>query len=64
VSPLVTWLWLGALIMAAGGLIALWPLPERSRRRAYVSRPASMPAASAGAPAPAATASLAVRERV
>ena len=25
VSPLVTWLWLGALIMAVGGLIALWP---------------------------------------
>jgi cytochrome c-type biogenesis protein CcmF len=32
VSPLVTWLWLGALIMAAGGLIALWPVPSRRRR--------------------------------
>src|SRR5579884_210966 len=34
VSPLVTWIWLGALIIAAGGLIALWPLPALSRRRA------------------------------
>jgi cytochrome c-type biogenesis protein CcmF len=33
VSPLVTWLWVGALIMALGGLIALWPIPTRIRRR-------------------------------
>ena len=34
VSPLVTWLWLGAIIAALGGLIALWPLPPpRPRRR-------------------------------
>jgi cytochrome c-type biogenesis protein CcmF len=33
VSPLVTWLWLGAIIAALGGLIALWPVPPvRSRR--------------------------------
>jgi cytochrome c-type biogenesis protein CcmF len=34
VSPLVTWLWLGAIIAALGGLIALWPLPPPRRRRA------------------------------
>jgi cytochrome c-type biogenesis protein CcmF len=39
VSPLVTWIWLGALIIAAGGLIALWPVPALARRRAAVRRP-------------------------
>jgi cytochrome c-type biogenesis protein CcmF len=33
VSPLVTWIWLGAIIIATGGLIALWPLPRLARRR-------------------------------
>jgi cytochrome c-type biogenesis protein CcmF len=35
VSPLVTWLWLGAIMAALGGLIALWPLPppQPTRRR-------------------------------
>jgi cytochrome c-type biogenesis protein CcmF len=28
-SPLVTWIWLGALVVAAGGLVALWPAPLR-----------------------------------
>ncbi len=36
VSPLVTWLWLGAIMAALGGLIALWPLPLRRRRRRAV----------------------------
>ncbi len=40
VSPMVTWLWLGALIAALGGLIALWPLPPPRRRRV----PAPVPA--------------------
>ena len=31
-SPLVTWLWLGGIIAAIGGLIALWPVPRRPRR--------------------------------
>jgi cytochrome c-type biogenesis protein CcmF len=42
VDPLVTWLWLGALIIAGGGLIALWPVPSLARRRAaapQVARP-------------------------
>jgi cytochrome c-type biogenesis protein CcmF len=33
VSPLVTWIWLGAIIIVFGGLIALWPLPALARRR-------------------------------
>ena len=41
VSPLVTWIWLGALIVFAGGLIALWPAPARARapvRAGYAAR--------------------------
>ena len=33
VSPLVSWLWAGAIIIALGGLIALWPAPLALRRR-------------------------------
>ena len=33
VSPLVSWLWIGAIIAALGGLIALWPVPPTRRRR-------------------------------
>ena len=33
VDPLVTWIWIGALIVAFGGLIALWPVPAVARRR-------------------------------
>jgi cytochrome c-type biogenesis protein CcmF len=33
VSPLVTWIWLGALIVFTGGLIALWPVPAGAPRR-------------------------------
>jgi cytochrome c-type biogenesis protein CcmF len=65
VSPLVLWIWIGAGIIAAGGLIALWPLPAPARRRARAARSAASPlpggAAPAGAPA---GASLAVSERV
>ena len=46
VSPLVTWIWLGALIIAIGGLIALWPVPPLAARRRAVARSA------ARAPAP------------
>ena len=31
VSPLVMWLWIGALIVIAGALIALWPAPALAR---------------------------------
>ena len=40
VDPLVTWIWLGALIIGTGGLIALWPVPALHRRRAAVPQPA------------------------
>jgi cytochrome c-type biogenesis protein CcmF len=32
VSPLVTWIWIGALIVLAGGLIILWPSSMALRR--------------------------------
>ena len=32
VSPLVSWIWIGALIVFAGGLIALWPQARRAPR--------------------------------
>jgi cytochrome c-type biogenesis protein CcmF len=32
-SPLVTWIWLGALVVIAGALIAFWPAPLTARRR-------------------------------
>ncbi len=46
VDPLVTWIWLGALIIGGGGLIALWPVPRLARRRAAVpkaARPSAPP---------------------
>ena len=27
-SPMVAWIWIGGLIVFAGGLIALWPAPD------------------------------------
>ncbi|MCP9489415.1 MAG: cytochrome c biogenesis protein CcsA [Solirubrobacteraceae bacterium MAG38_C4-C5] len=33
-SPMVTWIWVGALVVFAGGLICLWPAPDAARRRA------------------------------
>lgn len=44
VSPLVTWIWLGAIIIALGGLIALWPVPVLARRRAAAAAAARRPA--------------------
>ena len=41
VSPLVSWIWLGALIVFAGGVITLWPAPVGEGRRvtaAYAAR--------------------------
>jgi cytochrome c-type biogenesis protein CcmF len=64
VSPLVTWLWLGALIMAVGGLIALWPIPAPARRRARVPRPSGAPVTAPAGSAAAAAASMAVGKPV
>jgi hypothetical protein len=36
VDPLVTWIWIGALISLAGALIAIWP--SRPRRRGVLVR--------------------------
>jgi cytochrome c-type biogenesis protein CcmF len=51
VSPLVTWIWLGALIIAFGGLVALWPAPVLARRRrtaaAYAGRRTTQPSVAA-----------------
>jgi cytochrome c-type biogenesis protein CcmF len=33
-SPLVSWIWLGALVVFAGGLLAAWPAPDAARRKA------------------------------
>jgi hypothetical protein len=41
VSPLVTWIWLGALVILFGGVTALWPPPGGATRRvraAYLAR--------------------------
>jgi cytochrome c-type biogenesis protein CcmF len=54
VSPLVTWIWLGAIIIVIGGLIALSPMPALARRRsaaAYRARPPGAPAVPAREPA-------------
>ncbi|HEY2161028.1 MAG TPA: cytochrome c-type biogenesis CcmF C-terminal domain-containing protein [Solirubrobacteraceae bacterium] len=54
VDPLVTWIWIGALIMGGGGLIALWPIPVLVRRRktaAVAARPATAPVAAVREPA-------------
>jgi cytochrome c-type biogenesis protein CcmF len=48
VSPLVTWIWIGAIIIACGGLISLRPLPALARRRAAARFPA--PAAAPAKP--------------
>jgi cytochrome c-type biogenesis protein CcmF len=33
VNPMVTWIWIGALVVLAGALIALWPAPATARSR-------------------------------
>jgi len=48
-NPLVVWVWNGGLLMAIGGLIVMWPVPERRRRQGgYVAELASQ-AVEAGA---------------
>jgi cytochrome c-type biogenesis protein CcmF len=50
VSPMVTWLWAGALIAAFGGLLALWPFPPPRRRRVTPPSPRDEPGEAAAAP--------------
>jgi cytochrome c-type biogenesis protein CcmF len=33
VSPLVSWIWIGGVIVVGGVMIALWPAPRRARQR-------------------------------
>jgi cytochrome c-type biogenesis protein CcmF len=33
ISPLVSWLWIGAIVIAFGGFLSLWPIPVLARRR-------------------------------
>ncbi len=60
VSPLVMWLWIGAIIAAFGGLVALWPVPRRARAR--LQRPVA-PGASAEPVPESAAAGTRPRER-
>jgi cytochrome c-type biogenesis protein CcmF len=50
VSPLVMWLWIGGLIMAAGALISLRPIPALSRLRARSAAYAARARPSRGLP--------------
>ncbi len=34
VSPMVSWIWLGGIVVFLGGLLALWPAPRGAPRRA------------------------------
>ncbi|MDX6728808.1 MAG: cytochrome c-type biosis protein CcmF [Baekduia sp.] len=34
VSPMVTWIWLGGILVILGGLVCLWPTADLARRRA------------------------------
>lgn len=40
VSPLVTWIWIGAIIMGLGSLLALWPGGDLQTRRARAKQAA------------------------
>jgi cytochrome c-type biogenesis protein CcmF len=42
VSPMVEWIWLGGLIVAAGSLTALWPAPSAARRQTRAARAARL----------------------
>jgi cytochrome c-type biogenesis protein CcmF len=42
VSPLVTWIWLGALIVFGGGVLLIWPAPAGAPRRVTATRSARL----------------------
>jgi len=44
-SPMVMWIWIGGLIVLAGGLVAIWPPPPAMRRRVPVRAAAPAPVA-------------------
>jgi cytochrome c-type biogenesis protein CcmF len=45
-SPMVSWIWLGAMVVVLGALIALWPAPLLARRRVEAAAGAARSAAS------------------
>ncbi len=49
VNPMVTWMWIGALIAISGAMIALWPTARGRRARAVATRAAKV---KAGKPMP------------
>ena len=40
INPLMTWLWIGGLVLVLGALIAVWPQQRRATARAHVPRAA------------------------
>ena len=42
VDPLVSWMWIGAIIAIAGALIAVWPTPGARRRRVSAAQAARL----------------------
>ena len=44
VDPLVSWIWIGAIVIALGGLLALWPGSGRPRRPRRVEEAIQAPA--------------------
>jgi cytochrome c-type biogenesis protein CcmF len=42
VNPMVTWMWIGAVVALAGALIAVWPAPGARRRRVTSLRAARL----------------------
>lgn len=61
VNPLVTWIWIGSIIVLIGALIALWPAPDllRSRISAASAARAARPRRGAAAPGRPQTAEMA-----
>jgi cytochrome c-type biogenesis protein CcmF len=51
VNPLVTWMWIGAVIGLGGALIAVWPAPGARRRRVTSLQAARLGRAPSGAEA-------------
>ena len=51
ITPLVGWIWYGALVFTIGSLIALWPDPERVRKALAKEDRTAAPATSIGAAA-------------
>jgi cytochrome c-type biogenesis protein CcmF len=49
VKPLVSWIWIGCLVLTAGTLIALWPSVDRKRLAGSGAEPVGEPATAGAA---------------